>query len=284
MHLAIRRPAVAGQFYEADPRELKKSIGECFTHPLGPRRLPPAPSSDNTLLALVSPHAGYMYSGPVAAHGYYYASSMPTPELVVIIGPNHWGLGSGVATVLGGVWHTPLGEVEVSAEDAKRLIELSGIVDASVEAHKMEHSIEVQLPFLQYIYGSGLKILPVAMLFQDKETAVEVGQALARIAQNRRCLLIASSDLTHYESHDEASRKDAELIKAILTLDVSKVYNVVQRLNISACGYGPIAAVMTAANSLSLKKAELLKYATSGDTSGDRSAVVGYSSIGFSKG
>lgn len=277
-------PAVAGQFYEADPARLRRSIEGCFLHPLGPQKLPPAPSSDEEIIGLVSPHAGYIYSGPVAAHGYYYASSIQAPELVVILGPNHWGIGSGVATVAGGVWRTPLGEVEVSVEDAKALAKVSGIVDFSDESHRREHSIEVQLPFLQYIYNSKFKILPVSMLFQDRETSVEVGHAIAKIVKGRRCVIVASSDLTHYESHREASRKDAEFINAVLTLDVPKIYSVIQRLNVSACGYGPIASLITAANELSIKKAELLKYATSGEVSGDMSAVVGYASIKLSKG
>ena len=282
--MEVRRPAVAGQFYEADPTRLRKSIEECFLHPLGPRKMPPAPKSGEEIAGLVSPHAGYVYSGPIAAHGYYYASSLPTPELVIIVGPNHWGLGSGVATVPGGIWRTPIGDLEVSAEDAKVLVKTSGIVDFSEEAHRREHSIEVQLPFLQYIFDSKFKILPITMLFQDKDTAVEVGHAIAEIVKGRRCLIIASTDLTHYESQREAERKDAAFINAALSLDVLKLYSVIQRLDVSACGYGPVAALMTAANDLSLKKAELLKYATSGDVSGDKSSVVGYASIRFCKG
>jgi AmmeMemoRadiSam system protein B len=284
IHLEVRRPAVAGQFYEADPTRLRRSIEECFLHPLGPQKIPPAPKTDEEIVGLVSPHAGYIYSGPIAAHGYYYASSLSTPELVVILGPNHWGVGSGVATVSGGIWRTPLGDLEVSAEDAKALVKVSGIVDFSEEAHRREHSIEVQLPFLQYIFDSKFKILPISMLFQDRETAVEVGHAIAEIVKGRRCLIIASSDLTHYESQKEAERKDAAFINATLSLDVVKLYSVIQRLDISACGYGPVAALMTAANDLSLKKAELLKYATSGDVTGDKSSVVGYASIRFCKG
>lgn len=282
--MKVRRPAVAGQFYESDPTTLKRSIEESFLHPLGPQKTPPAPIADEEIAGLISPHAGYIYSGPIAAHGYYYASSLPTPELVVILGPNHWGLGSGVATFPEGVWRTPLGDLEVSAEDAKTIVKISGIVDFSEEAHRREHSIEVQLPFLQYIFNSRFRILPISMLFQDRETAVEVGHAIAKLVKGRRCLIIASSDLTHYESQREAARKDAEFINAALSLDVLKLYGVIQRLDVSACGYGPIAALMTAANDLSLKRAELLRYATSGDVSGDRSSVVGYASIRFCKG
>ncbi|MEM3891606.1 MAG: AmmeMemoRadiSam system protein B [Nitrososphaerales archaeon] len=281
--MEVRMPAVAGQFYESDPTKLKESIEECFLHPLGPQKIPPAPRSDEEVIGLISPHAGYMYSGPIAAHGYYYASALPNPELVVIMGPNHWGLGSGVATVSGGIWRTPLGALEVSSEDAKTLVKFSGIVDFNAESHKREHSIEVQLPFLQYIFNSQFKILPISMLFQDKETSTEVGHALAKIVRGRRCIIIASSDLTHYESHKQASTKDSEFIKAALTLDVSKLYNVLQRLDVSACGYGPIAALITAVNELNLRKAELLKYATSGDITGDKSSVVGYASVKFSK-
>ncbi|MBI2184895.1 MAG: MEMO1 family protein [Thaumarchaeota archaeon] len=278
--MSVRYPAVAGQFYAAEKEDLLQSIQECFTSKLGPGKTlgdaPPTP-----IKGVVMPHAGYMYSGPVAAHGYLACSSLKHVKLAVIVGPNHWGIGSGVATFRGGFWRTPLGNVEVDDAAAEALVKASGIVDFDETAHKREHSIEVQVPFLQYIFKQGFKILPVSMALQDHDTAVDVGKALAKVVQARDALLIASSDFTHYEPHEEAQRKDLELVKTILELDVSRFYTVLRRLNVTACGYGPVACIITAVKELGAEKARLLKYATSGDSSGDYSSVVGYASIVF---
>lgn len=279
--MPIRQPAVAGQFYPADPRELASNIEDCFTHKLGPGKTPPAPQAPGPLVGIVSPHAGYMYSGPVAAHAYYASSARTDLTTFIILGPNHWGTGSGVATYKEGSWRTPLGEVEIDQEAAKELAETSGLVDFDEMAHRNEHSIEVQVPFLQHVFTKRFKILPVSMALQDRVTAVELGQAVAAVTAKRKAFLIASSDFTHYQDHKTASRKDAELVKAIEKLDVNQYYTTLERLDVSACGYGPIAAVMTASKILGAKQGRLLKYATSGDTTGDYSSVVGYASIAF---
>lgn len=279
--MKLRRPAVAGTFYPLGCSELKTSIEESFLHRIGPGRKPPSSEVINERVALVSPHAGYMYSGPVAAHGYYACSYLERIELAVIAGPNHHGIGSGVATFREGAWQTPLGRVEVDSDSAKRLVELSGIVDFDESAHAYEHSIEVQIPFLQYIYGNKFKILPISMMLQDLSTAVEVGRAIANCVRDKKCLLIASSDFTHYEEQEVASKKDYEAIKAILQMDVSGVYDTIERLDLTMCGYGPVAMVITAAKEMSITGGRLLKYATSGDITGDYSSVVGYASILF---
>jgi hypothetical protein len=277
--MAVRQPAVAGQFYSARREDLLAEVEKCYTHPLGPGRTPPSEVEVKELAAYVAPHAGYMYSGPVAAHTYYWASGLRRVELVVVVGPNHWGVGSGVATVDGGVWVTPLGEVEVDREAARALVRESGIVDIDESAHRFEHSLEVQLPFLQHIFQEGFKLLPVTMRLQDRATAEEVGRAIAKIVAGRRALLVASSDFTHYEPHDSASKKDRAMIEAIEALDVVGMYSRLERMNISACGYGAIAAIMVAARELGSRAGKLLKYATSGDVTGDRSSVVGYAAI-----
>ncbi|MGQ9718949.1 MAG: MEMO1 family protein [Nitrososphaerales archaeon] len=279
--MKLRRPAVAGTFYPSGSSELKTSIEESFLHRIGPGRKPPSSEVINEKVALVSPHAGYMYSGPVAAHGYYACSYLECIELAVIAGPNHHGIGSGVATVREGAWQTPSGKVEVDSDSAKRLVELSGIVDFDESAHAYEHSIEVQIPFLQYIYGDKFKILPISMMLQDLSTAVEVGRAVANCVRDKKCLLIASSDFTHYEEQEVASRKDHEAIKAILQMDVSGLYDAIGRLDLTMCGYGPVATVITAAKETSIARGHLLKYATSGDITGDYGSVVGYASILF---
>ncbi len=276
----IRRPVAAGQFYPSSPKELRKNIEECYTHSLGPGHLPPSMQKRSIFGGLV-PHAGYRYSGPIAANTYFELSSISRPNLVIIIGPNHWGLGSSVSVFPEGVWETPIGSVYVDGEAGKELINYSMISNLEVYAHRQDHCLEVQLPFLQHIYGTDFKILPIIMSLQDRSISIEVGNAIAKIARSRKALILASSDLTHYEPHNSAMAKDSDLINKILALDVSDYYTALERLNISACGYGAIAAVMTAVKSLGAKKGHLLKYATSGDITGDKSSVVGYCSIIF---
>lgn len=279
--MLVRKAAVAGSFYPAEPAELRSLIKDSYLHPLGPRSLPPASYASDSVVACVCPHAGYVYSGPVAAHSYLHVSSLREPELVVIVGPNHYGVGSGVATFKGGVWETPLGAVRVDEEAADRIVSLTGIVDYDVAAHKMEHSLEVQLPFLQELYHDALRVLPISLGFQDPDTARAIGRGVADLARERRAVVVASSDLTHYEPAADARVKDLALVEKIEALDVRAFYGALERNHVSACGYGAIAAVMEAAKTLGFKRGELLKYASSGDTSGDMSAVVGYASLRF---
>jgi AmmeMemoRadiSam system protein B len=232
--------------------------------------------------AVISPHAGYTYSGPVAAHSYYHVSSLPDPELAIVVAPNHYGIGSGVSTFRNGEWKTPLGRMRVDSEAAKQLVDLTGIVAFDPSSHRLEHSLEVQLPFLQRLFGADtVPFLPVSLLFQDVETSRTLASALAKIAQGKRAVLIASSDLTHYEPAEVAREKDTALIEEVLRNDVDGFYSALERLRVTACGYGAIATVMEAARSLGLRKAELLKYASSGDTGGDKLQVVGYSALRF---
>lgn len=276
--MRVRKPAVAGSFYPANKDALLQAIENCFMHSYGPQKKPPV-ESGRKIIGIVCPHAGYMYSGPVAAHSYYAVSSLNV-DLVIIIGPNHYGIGSGVATTKEGSWETPLGLVDVDTNAAENVAKISGIVDFDDYAHSEDHCLEVQLPMLQYIYEQ-CKILPIIMWMQDKDTAADVGKAVAEIVKDRKALLIASSDFTHYEPNEEAHRKDKELINAILELDVNKYYTVLRKLEVSACGYGAIASVMIATKILGAKKGELLKYATSGDVAGKKDSVVGYGSILF---
>jgi MEMO1 family protein len=277
-----RAPAVAGIFYPSDARELYQLIELSFKEQrFGPGHLPPSEEFNRRrIYGIVSPHAGYVYSGAVAANGYYETSSMNF-DRIVMIGPNHYGIGTGLATVRNGIWETPLGEVEVDSELASQIAENSGILDFDELAHSRDHCLEVQLPFLQYFKKNQFKIVPIIMIMQDKVTASEIGESIASSTRNLNTLLIASSDFTHYEPNDEAHRKDDELIKAILSLDISNFYTTFERLNVSACGYGAIASIMTAAKALGATKGELLRYATSGDVMGDTNNVVGYASIIF---
>jgi len=279
--LQVRKPAVAGQFYPADPDELSSIIDECYLHRLGPGRKPPAPKGKADIVAVVCPHAGYVYSGPVAAHSYLHVSSLPDPELIVVVAPNHYGIGSGVSTFKAGEWETPIGRMKVDSEAAAKLVELAGIVAFDPDAHRLEHSLEVQLPFLQKIYGEDVPLLPVSLVFQDIDTSRTIASALARVVRGKRAVLVASSDLTHYEPAEVAKQKDTALIQQVLKMDVEGFYSTLESLNVTACGFGTIATVMETAESLGLKKAELLKYASSGDTSGDNVQVVGYGALRF---
>jgi AmmeMemoRadiSam system protein B len=276
----IRRAVVSGIFYPSHPSELIKSIEQCFKNEnFGPGAIPPS-KSNRKIYGIVSPHAGYVYSGAIAANGFYEVSSM-TFDNVVMVGPNHYGIGTGVATMQDGVWKTPLGDVEVNADLSDKISKSSGLVDFDDFAHSRDHCLEVQVPFLQYIKKNKFYIVPIVLLMQDKETSIDIGKSIAKSTWGMNTLLIASSDFTHYEPNSEAHRKDNELIKTILNLDTAGFYTILEKLNISACGYGAIASIMTAVKDLGATRGELLKYATSGDVTGDTSAVVGYSSIIF---
>lgn len=277
-----RAPAVAGLFYPSGADELNQLIELSFKERrFGPGDLPPSKElRRRRIYGIVSPHAGYIYSGAVAANGYYETSSMNF-DRVVMIGPNHYGIGTSLATVRDGIWETPLGQVEIDTELASRISENSGILDFDDLAHSRDHCLEVQLPFLQYIKKNQFKVVPIIMIIQDKDTASEIGESIADSTRTLNALLIASSDFTHYEPNSAAHRKDRELIEAILSLDTSIFYTTLERLNVSACGYGAIASIMTAAKALGATKGELLRYATSGDIVGDTNNVVGYASIIF---
>jgi hypothetical protein len=254
-------------------------IEGCFTHRLGPGGLPGEASPSRSIIAVVSPHAGYIYSGPAAAYGYLHLAEEAKPSCVVIIGPNHSGIGSPIAMMDRGCWETPLGEVEVDGEVAAEVFRASGIIDVDEAAHLREHSIEVQLPFLQYIYGPSLRFVPISMRYQDLESSREVGRAIAEAAEERDLVVVASTDLSHYEDQASANRKDRRVLEAITSLDEGALLEAVHGYGVSMCGYGPVAAALVASKALGAEGAELLSYHTSGDVTGDYSAVVGYASL-----
>ncbi|RLE82747.1 MAG: hypothetical protein DRJ52_01665 [Thermoprotei archaeon] len=282
----VRPPVVAGTFYESFPTLLKKQIEECFLHKLGVGRLPSEPqfTADTTQL-LISPHAGYMYSGPVASHGFYRLSQRGLVNTVIIIGPNHYGLGSAVAVSDEDAWRTPFGEVELDSEVIEDLVNFTEFLEKDSIAHSHEHSLEVQLPFLQYIYPTHkFSIVPIVMRLQTPEVAEDLANGIYRIIEKygqKRFAVIASSDFTHYEPYENALRKDLKAINLIKELKVEEFYNYIIEMNVTICGVGPIMALMVLASKLNKRKVTLLKYATSGDITGDKSAVVGYASIIF---
>lgn len=205
------------------------------------------------------------------------------PKSVVILGPNHTGLGSGVSTMTSGEWLTPLGRVRVDRQLAEAIRKGCDLIDVDELAHAHEHSIEVQLPFLQHLFKEDFTMVPICMMMQDEETSEEVGRAIAKGTKGEDVVIIASTDLTHYESQASAAAKDRKAIDKILALDWRGLLNVVYEEDISMCGFGPVAAMLCAAKELGAKKAELLKYATSGDTAGPMPQVVGYCSIAVTR-
>lgn len=286
--MTLRRAAVAGSFYPAAAAGLLAAIREAYMHRLGPGRLPAEARGGASVgtQACVCPHAGYSYSGPVAAHSYLEVSKLRAPLLAVIVGPNHYGVGSGVATYGAGEWETPLGAVRVDEAATKRLVELTGTVEVDPVAHAAEHSIEVQLPFLQAVFGGSFSFVPVSLAFQDKATARQLGKGLAEVvreASGRSTVLLASSDLTHYEPAPQAKEKDAALLKHVQALDTDGFYATLERRQITACGYGAIAAVMEACRLLGYAKGRVNAYSTSGDVTGENDQVVGYPSVTFER-
>jgi AmmeMemoRadiSam system protein B len=280
----IRRPTQAGAFYEVDAELLRNQIKNCFLHEFGPRAIPRVvQNGPRKVIGLVCPHAGYMFSGSVAANAYYRLALDGKPDVVVVFGPNHTGYGSALAIMNEGFWRTPLGDVEVDGETANQIVHEARLVDVDESAHRFEHSIEVQLPFLQYLYGSDFKFVPICFLMQDLSSAREVGQAVAKVLADKNAVIVASSDMTHYESQMNAARKDKLALEAVEAMNEAEFFSTIESRNISACGYGPIAALITAAKSLGAREAKLLCYKTSGDVTGDYSSVVGYAAVCFTK-
>lgn len=270
----LRRPAVAGYFYEGSAQALRRQV-EGFLLP-GADRF--------RAIGIVVPHAGLMYSGPVAGAVY---SRVELPASVVLIGPNHTGLGPGVSLMAKGSWETPLGVSGIDESLAAAILARSPRIRDDSLAHLREHSLEVQLPFLQYLRND-IRIVPIQMLDVRLETCLEVGRAVAGAIREEGpgargrgsgVLIVASSDMTHYEPAGEARQKDEKAIREMLNLDPEGLHRVVRDLSISMCGFGPAAAVLTACKALGASKAELVRYANSGEVSGDLVKVVGYAGI-----
>jgi AmmeMemoRadiSam system protein B len=223
-----------------------------------------------------------MYSGMVAASSFFELAKDGLPDTVIILGPNHTGYGSSLSLMREGIWQTPLGNVEIDTELADIILSKTDIIDIDETAHKFEHSIEVQLPFIQYLYGNKTKFIPICFLTQDYASATEIGNALIEALDTRNTVVIASSDMTHYEPAKQAEKKDQQALNEITTLNAHRFYKTVETQNITICGYAPITTLITYAQGINAK-ANLLNYHNSGDTSGDYSNVVGYASLLFKK-
>jgi AmmeMemoRadiSam system protein B len=282
--LSIRRPCQAGSFYSSTGPSLRKEIEECFLNKLGPGKIPKISNNAiSSLTGLVVPHAGYMFSGTIAAHSYFTLAMEGSPDCAILIGPNHTGLGSGISIMDKGIWVTPFGEITIDSEIANQIYKNYNLIDVDEKAHLYEHSIEVQIPFLQYLYGEKLLFVPICMMMQDLETSIELGEAIAKSINNKNAIVIASSDMTHYESSQLANKKDKKAIDAILKLNEVELFKIIESERISMCGYGPVISVIACAKKLGASKAKLLSYKTSGDITGDHSSVVGYASLIFTK-
>lgn len=270
----MRRAVVAGQFYAGTKEELLEEIESCYLGPLGPGELPKLGEGPRKIKGLVVPHAGYVYSGQVAAHSYLALAKDSFPDSFVILGPNHTGAGNPLALTTAD-FQTPLGVVKADKELARAL--QKDIIFDDIMAHEREHSIEVQLPFLQHI-KSDLKFVPISMGMQDYQSSNEVGKVVAQAIEGKNVVVVASTDFSHYVPKDYAYSVDKMAIDKILALDPKGLAKVIERENISMCGYGPVMAMLTAVKLGGAKEAKLLKYATSGDVHSMRD-VVGYGAI-----
>ena len=269
---SVRHPAVAGRFYPSKPESLIRDLDRY----LGSDAAESAEKIENALGCVV-PHAGYIYSGHVAGAVY---RRLPRRSRFVILCPNHTGRGAPLAMMSSGGWLTPLGEVAIETPLAKAIHQGCHLVAEDARAHEDEHSLEVQLPFLQRV-AKDFSFVPIAIGVGGYTSLESLGHGIAQAARHggERFLVIASSDMNHYEPDSITRVKDRKAIDKILALDPQGLYDVIRREDISMCGYGPAIAMLTFAKEMGATKAELVKYATSADTSGDRSAVVGYAGI-----
>lgn len=265
-------------FYPSSEEMLREEIKRAFLHELGPGKLPKQVKGDQRPPALIAPHAGYMYSGPIAAHAYAQLDGRRV-ETAVVMGPNHYGVGTPVSIFPEGAWLTPLGEVEVDRDLVMELARASDVFSLDEFSHEREHSIEVQLPLLQYVLGE-VKLVPICFLDQSLGTCIKVGEALSEVLKARDdVVLIASSDMTHYEPHEQAKKKDMRALEEVRKLSTEGLYDVISKNDVSMCGYGPVAALIHACREAGAREAEVLKYATSGDITGDYGSVVGYAAV-----
>lgn len=282
---------MAGQFYDGNEESLRETIEKCFQDKRGPKTTPRVDSGKKDIKGIIVPHAGFIYSGAIAAHSYNYLAKNGFADTFIIIGPNHTGMGSSVSIMTEGEWLTPLGTSKINEILGKQI--RRDIIDKDESAHKYEHSIEVQIPFLQFIVGSqNFDFVPISMSKQDLETAKLVGDIISNAINDsdEKVVIIASTDFTHagfnyatmppkgMKVNEYAEKQDKIAIEKILNLDPEGLIKTVEEKNITMCGYGPVATMLFASKKLGAKKAELLKYGTSYDIQPGNSCV-GYGSI-----
>ena len=280
-----RKPYVAGYFYPGERDLLLRELERLFKSSRGPGKVLDDKWRGREVLGAILPHAGYMYSGEIAAHGYaaYFGSGLK--KLVIVLGPNHHGLGASISIYPGGEWETPLGKIPVNKDFIDKLSKFDGYLALDDLGHRYEHSLEVHIPFLQYVHSIGnieFEIVPIAMLLQTSNGVMELGNALVEVLGEydlRDIFIVASTDFTHYESAESAKRKDEKAFEAIMNMDAIALIDNVYRYDISMCGFGPTATLLYIAEKLGGYKASLLKYGHSGEVTGDNSNVVSYAAF-----
>lgn len=264
----LRRPAVSGMFYSEDESQLKRQLERAFANARIHRER-------KKTIGIVAPHAGYEYSGLTAAKAYSSFGKNPS-KTFIILGPNHAEIGPEISVWSRGTWLTPLGECKIAENIADKIIANSKIAKADETAHIEEHSIEVQIPFLQFLFGNEIRIVPICMADQSREAAEDIAKSI--IPLKEEFAIIASSDFTHYESRKEVEKKDAAAIRTIESLDVVQLYKILEENDISACGFGPIAVLMLVAKARGAK-IKRITHSTSGDITGETKSVVGYAAM-----
>ena len=277
----IRQPAVAGAFYPRDADNLKQLIESCFLDDSGVGFIPELNNFEGTdyPINVMVPHAGYQYSGAVASHGYCKLVQNGFPEVFIIISPNHTGFGTEVSVFNEGEWITPLGSVEVDSQFAEEIISQSDIASADFSAHIREHSIEVQLPFLQY-FSSDFKIVPITMGTQNFVTSSDLSRSIFEAGKKlgKSYAVIASTDLSHFNNQEKANKVDSFVLEDIEEMNEFKLFEEVVQYNITMCGYGPVMTTISISKMANKNESEILAYQTSGDVTGDFTSVVGYAS------
>jgi len=260
----IRQPVCAGTWYPTRKEEIEKFLD--------------LSAKKNEAISCVCPHAGWMYSGKVAGAVY---SRLVSYQTYILIGPNHTGFGPSASIYDEGIWQMPLGKIEIDTEISDEILKNSEFLKPDKQAHSREHCLEVQLPFIQY-FSPSAKIVPIVLMCDEFEIIQDIGVAVSKAIRNfknKKILIVASTDMTHYEPHEYAKKQDKLAIEKILSLDAEGLINTVIQRGISMCGVFPTACVILASKLLGAKRVELVKYATSGEVSGDYDAVVGYAGL-----
>jgi AmmeMemoRadiSam system protein B len=262
-----RSAIVAGQFYPRDPAELRRTIGS-FLH---------KPNSLLKATGVVVPHAGYIYSGAVAGEVF---SSVLVPRRIILLGPNHTGRGAQLSLYPPGVWHMPLGDISIDDEMNRKLMEECAGLQEDASAHRSEHALEVQIPFLQVLQPD-FRFSAIIVRTINYSALETLGHAMARVVQSMKAppLLVASSDMTHYESAKNAAKQDHFAIESILAMDPKGLHQIVMEKDITMCGFAPTVAVLVACRDLGASAGKLIRYTHSGEASGDYSRVVAYAGI-----
>jgi len=272
-----RQPAVAGQFYAGTRAALEAEIKQCFRDRLGPGREPEvAAEGPRRIVGLVSPHAGYAYSGPIAAAAYGALGADGRPDTVVVISPQHRGWAPANTIQTAGAWRTPLGDMAVDGETAAALAAAAPWLEDDPAPSADEHSLEVQLPFLQYVFGPELRFVPIMLGEQSLERARSLGAVLADCLLGKNAVIVASTDLSHEHDERHARAQDGKLIEALLRFDPEHYFETRTRLRATTCGFGPVTAMLCAARQLGAEQVEQLAYATSADVVPGGGYVVGY--------